>query len=78
LKRRGELHLKLSFSSTSLAVEADKYLKKLDRSWRRFGEHGMIARKRKRRLFGSRGNHQGDGMIGVHVAVTALWRCDIA
>jgi hypothetical protein len=41
LKRLGELHLKALFSSTSLAVEAGMYLKKLVRSWSRFGERGI-------------------------------------
>lgn len=38
LKRLGEIHLNVLLSSTSLAVEAGMYLKKLVRLWRRFGE----------------------------------------
>lgn len=38
LKRQGELHRNVPLFSTNIAVEADIYLKKLVRSWRRFGE----------------------------------------
>jgi len=41
LKRLGELHLNVLLSSTSLAVDSGMYLKKLVRSWRRFGERGI-------------------------------------